>query len=132
MGNIRPLFFYFIYFKSTWHQGIEQKTIYHMLTWSMPHFGKNGFFMSFVQNDGSSRLYDHIYILTLCIHNCGCQLTCNTLVFLRQVPRLLYNSPPPHFLLCPHSLLLLLSHFFSLFYVVITFFLFSFCCCCCC
>ena len=32
-----------MYFKNNWKQGIKQNNIDHMLTWSMPHFGQNGF-----------------------------------------------------------------------------------------
>ena len=41
------------------------------------------YIISFVRNDGHIRLYDHLYILTSCLHSYGCQLTCNTLVLLR-------------------------------------------------
>ena len=34
---------FFMYFKNNWQQGVKQKNIYHMSTWSMPHFGQNGF-----------------------------------------------------------------------------------------
>ena len=32
-----------MYFKNSWKQGIKQKNVDHMSTWSMPHFGQNGF-----------------------------------------------------------------------------------------
>lgn len=109
-----------------------------MSTWSISHFDKNGFvicplFRTMAKFDCMTII---MYILTSCLHSYGCQLTCNTLVLVRQVPRLLCNShphppsasllylstSPP--LLCPHSLLLLLSHFCP-------FFIWRYYCCCC-
>ena len=121
-----------------------------MSTWSISHFDKNGFvicplFRTMAKFDSMTII---MYILTSCLHSYGCQLTCNTLVLVRQVPRLLCNSYPPSAsllylstsrpLLCPHSLLLLLSHFCPFFYMsflllLLYFFSFTFfsCYCCC-
>ena len=82
------------------------KNIDHRSTWSMPHSS---------QNDGYICLYDPIYIPTSYLRSYQCQLTCNTLVLLHQVPQLLCPHLPP-------SLLCLPFFFFN--------FLLLFSCCC--